>query len=147
MVRCRTSASCMLTHRRRLSCRFARESYAQHSSTAEIEARFLRRTVVYFIGIVDNDEHHPQLDTRCAAEMQGAERFERSRNYWNHLVSKFGRPTLVNQRRGCVPHGTHNSRTSGRPPARDLCCQRRLLPARPLPAIARKVPSLSLRRE
>jgi hypothetical protein len=85
--------------------------YAGRSSAAEIAARMLRRTVVYFIGDDDNDENHPELDTHCGAEMQGAERFERSRNYWGYLVGKFGRAVLANQRRICIEAGTHDART------------------------------------
>jgi hypothetical protein len=71
----------------------------------------LRRNISYFIGDDDNDENHPELDLRCSAEIQGAERFERSRNYWTYLVATFGRGVLANQRRICIPHGTHNFRT------------------------------------
>jgi pimeloyl-ACP methyl ester carboxylesterase len=85
--------------------------YAGRSSAAEIAARMLRRNVIYFIGDDDNDENHPELDTHCGAEIQGAERFERSRNYWSYLVNKFGRAVLANQRRICIERGTHNSRT------------------------------------
>ena len=85
--------------------------YASRSSIADISARLLRRTVVYFIGNDDDDEDHPLLDTRCAAELQGAERFARSQNYWQHLLERFGRNVTLHQRRICVDHGTHNSRT------------------------------------
>jgi pimeloyl-ACP methyl ester carboxylesterase len=85
--------------------------YAGRSSTAEITARMLRRNVIYFIGDDDNDENHPELDTNCGAEMQGAERFERSRNFWSYLVGKFGRAVLTNQRRICIERGTHDART------------------------------------
>jgi pimeloyl-ACP methyl ester carboxylesterase len=86
-------------------------AYAKQTGPADIATRFLRRSVVYFIGDDDNDENHPDLDKRCAAEMQGPERFQRSRNYWNHLMTRFGAAALERQLRFCVPRGTHNSRT------------------------------------
>jgi hypothetical protein len=86
-------------------------AYAKRSSPAEIEARFPRRNVVYFIGNDDDDQDHPGLDTRCAADLQGPERFSRSRNYWRHLLEKFGPEALTRQTRICIESGTHNVRT------------------------------------
>jgi pimeloyl-ACP methyl ester carboxylesterase len=85
--------------------------YAGRSSVADIAGRMLRRNVTYFIGDDDNDENHPELDRHCSAEIQGAERFERSRNYWRYLVAAFGPQVQANQRQICIPRGTHDFRT------------------------------------
>jgi hypothetical protein len=86
-------------------------AYAKRSSLADISQRFLRRRIVFFIGNDDDDPDHPELDRNCAAELQGEQRFARSRNYWTHLQDQLRQPALANLRRICIPHGIHAGRT------------------------------------
>lgn len=86
-------------------------AYAKRSTLADISQRFLRRRIVFFVGTDDNDPDYYNLDKTCQAEMQGAQRLARSRNYWAHLQDKFGQPAMANLRQVCVLHGVHNART------------------------------------
>jgi hypothetical protein len=83
-------------------------SYAKSSTIAEIQDRFMKRTIVYFIGDDDNYDNG-SLDTSCAAEMQGTQRFERARKYWHHLINRFGSQAMMRQVMVCIPGGVHRA--------------------------------------
>jgi len=55
-------------------------SYVQ-GSVAEFEARYVRRDVVYLLGLADNDPKHAALDKSCGGEAQGPYRVARMMNY------------------------------------------------------------------
>jgi len=53
-----------------------------------MEQRYLTRRVIYLSGGNDVDPDHAALDTTCMAETQGANRRERSRNYFAHVQKR-----------------------------------------------------------
>lgn len=59
--------------------------YAQSTTPAAYESRFLKRDVVYLLGAADTDPNHPALDKSCGAEAQGAHRLVRGHNYLAYL--------------------------------------------------------------
>lgn len=50
-----------------------------------LERRYLGRRVIYLSGGNDVDPNHSALDKSCMAEAQGANRLDRSRNYFAHV--------------------------------------------------------------
>lgn len=59
-------------------------------TAAQAEANYVAHDVVYLLGTADVDPHHPELDRSCAAEAQGATRFERGRAYAEALRAREG---------------------------------------------------------
>ncbi|WP_440217201.1 hypothetical protein [Chromobacterium piscinae] len=57
----------------------------QPVSPAALRTAYLSRDIVYLLGTADTDLTGSQLDTTCAAEAQGATRFERGLNYLRTL--------------------------------------------------------------
>ncbi len=53
-----------------------------------LEQRYLTRRVIYLSGGNDVDPNHSALDKSCMAETQGANRFERGTNYFNHVQKR-----------------------------------------------------------
>lgn len=52
------------------------------------EQRYLTRRVIYLAGGSDVDPNHSALDKSCMAESQGANRLERSLNYFSHVQKR-----------------------------------------------------------
>ncbi|WP_047249595.1 hypothetical protein [Chromobacterium subtsugae] len=57
----------------------------QPVNPAALRSAYLSRDIVYLLGSADTDPAEPELDTGCAAEAQGATRFERGLNYLRAL--------------------------------------------------------------
>lgn len=74
-------------------------------NTAGLETPFAARDVVYLLGTADIDPHHPDLETSCAAEAEGAYRLVRGTNYFAYLKSRH--PTAFAQRLAFVPGVAH----------------------------------------
>jgi pimeloyl-ACP methyl ester carboxylesterase len=72
-----------------------------------LERDYLARDVVYLLGTADNDPAHHQLDRSCAAEPQGATRFDRGLRYFANLSS--GPHGELTQRLLAVPGIGHHS--------------------------------------
>lgn len=53
-----------------------------------MEQRYLTRRVIYMAGGRDVDPNHSALDMSCMAETQGANRLERSLNYFGHVQKR-----------------------------------------------------------
>ena len=53
-----------------------------------MEQRYLTRRVIYMAGGNDSDPNHSALDKTCMAETQGANRLERSLNYFAHVQKR-----------------------------------------------------------
>jgi len=49
------------------------------------ESRYVARDVTYLLGGADVDPKDPDLDTTCAAEVEGPYRLARGLNYWRYL--------------------------------------------------------------
>lgn len=75
-----------------------------------IRDRLLTRKVTYLVGQNDNDPNANLLDMDCEALLQGADRFERGKNYFNHLLDFYGPSIEENQEFGVVPGVGHSSR-------------------------------------
>lgn len=67
-----------------------RPRYGASADDATVEARYVRRDVLYLLGAADNDAQHPALDRSQAALAQGPHRLDRGRNYRHHLDSRHG---------------------------------------------------------
>jgi len=70
-----------------------------------LEARYARRNVLYLVGMADTDPHHPVLDTSCAGEAQGPQRYIRAHNYFSVMQQRH--PTGLNQHLIDVPGIAH----------------------------------------
>jgi len=81
-------------------------SYAQTMSPHDYEQAYVSRDVVYLLGTADTDPNQSALDKRCAAEMQGAYRYERGTLYFAHLMKR--NPTMTTQRIVDVEGVGHN---------------------------------------
>ncbi|PXX37804.1 hypothetical protein [Undibacterium pigrum] len=57
-------------------------AYAKGMKGMDLYQRHLQRQVTYLVGSLDTDPNHRVLDKSCAAEAQGATRFERAHAYW-----------------------------------------------------------------
>lgn len=57
-------------------------AYARGMAGKDLSQRHLQRQVTYLVGSLDTDTNHRVLDKSCAAEAQGATRFERAHAYW-----------------------------------------------------------------
>ena len=62
-------------------------SMAQGGATA-LERRYARLDLVYLVGTADNDPHHWELDTSCAGEAQGTDRYTRALNFFRYMQSR-----------------------------------------------------------
>ncbi|QQZ41399.1 alpha/beta hydrolase [Pseudomonas sp. SK3(2021)] len=65
-----------------------RPAYAAGQTAQQLEQRYVKRDITYLLGKQDTDPHHPALDTRCAAEAQGAYRLIRGHNYFDYLKQR-----------------------------------------------------------
>lgn len=84
----------------------AAPDYVDSKSRANYETQYSQRDVVYLLGELDTNPHHPALDKSCSAEMQGAFRLERGLHYFNYLQQRH--PTMTQQRIIRVPGVAHD---------------------------------------
>ncbi|MEO1576976.1 MAG: hypothetical protein AAFU65_18675, partial [Pseudomonadota bacterium] len=110
--------------------------HADHGlGSAQLEAQYKRRDVIYLIGSEDNDPGDSSMPSGCAAVMQGAHRLTKSRAYFNHLVQHFGRGILRHQQHVVIPGAGH----SGGQMLRSPITRRFIMePYRTYPRIARR---------
>lgn len=66
----------------------ALNDYAQ-KAPIDIVNNFLNRKLYYFVGQLDNDPKHVDLDNSPAGQLQGTDRLARARNYFTHLSTYF----------------------------------------------------------
>jgi hypothetical protein len=82
--------------------------YAQAMGAGRIHQNMLTRDIVILLGGDDTDDADKDLDTSCAAELQGAARLPRGLNFFNYLSSfpEYG------QKKNCnvIPSIGHNGR-------------------------------------
>lgn len=62
--------------------------YVGDTDFSEFEKRFLRRDVVYLLGMKDVDPDHPALDKSCSAEDEGPYRFFRGKAYFAYMTTR-----------------------------------------------------------
>lgn len=63
------------------------QATAQGGATA-LERRYAGLDLVYLVGTADNDPHHWELDTSCAGEAQGTDRYARALNFFRYMQSR-----------------------------------------------------------
>ncbi len=80
--------------------------YAGKETTAELEAAYVKRDIIYLLGDHDTDPNHPALDKDCAAQAQGPYRLVRGHNYFDYLTKRH--PEGLNQRLVEVKNVGHN---------------------------------------
>lgn len=81
-------------------------SYQAEVGVPAIRSQYPGRKVTYLIG--SNDTDTANLDTDPEANLQGANRYERSLIYYAHLKDHFGEAHLPRHRMGIVPEVGHN---------------------------------------
>ena len=59
--------------------------YVGNAKFDDMEARYLRRDVVYLLGTADTDPNHPALDKTCSGEDEGPYRFFRGKAYFTYM--------------------------------------------------------------
>lgn len=62
--------------------------YVGEADFHQIEARYVRRDVIYLLGTDDTDPNHPALDKSCSGEDEGPYRFFRGKAYFAYLLSR-----------------------------------------------------------
>ncbi|MFZ6023234.1 MAG: hypothetical protein ACOYVG_02125 [Bacteroidota bacterium] len=72
--------------------------YASETGVEKIRNQFLQRDVVYLLGGNDTDTKDPQLDTTCAAQLQGINRLERGRLFYEYLKNYAGKKVRFNHK-------------------------------------------------
>lgn len=97
------AASCPLLNRWRYGLEAA-PPYV--GATAGLETRYAARDVVYLLGTADVDPRHPDLETGCAAEAEGAYRLVRGTNYFAYMKARH--PQGLVQRMAFVPNVAHS---------------------------------------
>ena len=97
------AASCPLLNRWRYGLEAA-PPYV--GATAGLETRYAARDVVYLLGTADVDPRHPDLETGCAAEAEGAYRLVRGTNYFAYMKARH--PQGLVQRMALVPNVAHS---------------------------------------
>jgi len=78
-------------------------AYARGMTGMDLYQRHLQRQVTYLVGSLDTDPNHRVLDKSCAAEAQGATRFERAHAYWAY-EQYLGKQSLAGKTSGTVMH-------------------------------------------
>lgn len=85
-------------------------SYLEASGgAAGVRARYEHRDVVYLAGERDSDPQHANLDSSCAAMLQGPDRLARAASFRAHLEGFYG-PAAARHRFVIVPRVGHNAR-------------------------------------
>jgi len=82
---------------------------AAQGSAAEIRQRFLSREIVYLLGAADTDSDAPNLDRRCAADLQGANRLERGKVFYRYVGWVGGNGVYRRQALAIVPRVGHDA--------------------------------------
>lgn len=62
-------------------------AYVENKPLKTMQRRYLLSDVLILLGTKDNDPNHAQLDRRCGAMAQGANRYERGHAYARHLLN------------------------------------------------------------
>jgi hypothetical protein len=79
---------------------------AARSSVAAIERRYAELDLVYLVGEADNDPRHWELDTSCAGEAQGPDRYARALNFFRYMQVRDN--AVLSQRFWSAPGAGHN---------------------------------------
>jgi hypothetical protein len=88
----------------------SRNAYMSAVSSTQIVAQYRPRRVTYLLGALDNDPGHPDLDTSCAANLQGSHRLERGLIFGDYLAHFYGAASATTHETVVVPGVGHDSR-------------------------------------
>lgn len=77
-------------------------------TTAQLEARYVKRNVTYLMGEADTNPHEDDLDRSCGGEAQGPYRFARAKYFIKYIARRH--PEGTNQEYAFVPHVHHDNR-------------------------------------
>jgi pimeloyl-ACP methyl ester carboxylesterase len=80
--------------------------YLAATEIPQIEERYIRRDIIYLLGMADNDPNHPELDKSCQGELQGPYRFYRGKAFFRYLQQRHPEMT---QQLWTVPGVAHDS--------------------------------------
>jgi len=78
---------------------------AASAGPAVIEHRYAALVLVYLVGAADNDPHHWELDTSCAGEAQGTNRYARAANFFRYMRTRDA--AILRQRFWSAPGAGH----------------------------------------
>lgn len=82
--------------------------YMSQVETQTIREQYRNRNVVYLLGELDNDPNSSDLDTDCAAMMQGSNRLERGIIFYNYLKHFYGKSISETHSLHTVPGAGHD---------------------------------------
>ncbi len=85
-------------------------SYMAFTGRDQIRAQYPRRNLLYILGAKDIDTDSPVFDSDCAAMLQGENRLERGRVYFNYLQHYFGGQRQAIHDLAFVPDAGHSAR-------------------------------------
>jgi hypothetical protein len=85
-----------------------RNSYMSRLSSAQIVSRYRDAPVAVLLGEMDDDPAAADLDTTCAAMLQGSSRLERGRIFGYYLRHLFG-PSIAQEHRTLIVPGVGHS--------------------------------------
>ena len=82
--------------------------YVSAVTPSEVIWQYRSSPVLYLVGEFDNNPLDPSLDRRCFASIQGSNRLERAKAFFNHLPAVLGSDILLYQELQVVPQAGHN---------------------------------------
>jgi len=85
-----------------------RELNPYMTAAGDVIQRHGSRMAVYLLGDRDTDSADPNLDRSCAANWQGAHRFERGQQYHAYLGTVFGTGVYARHTKSVVPGVAHD---------------------------------------
>ena len=88
----------------------SRNNYMSRLTSAQMTSRYPQRHVRYLLGALDTDPAAAELDTACAAMLQGSQRLERGMIYSNYLRHFYASGIIVTHPTFVVPGVGHDSR-------------------------------------
>lgn len=77
-------------------------------TAAQLESRYVKRSVTYLMGEADTNPNEDDLDRSCGGEAQGPYRFARAKYFIEYLAKRH--PEGTNQEYAFVPHVRHDNR-------------------------------------
>jgi len=87
-----------------------RNAYMSGSTKASIVRRYAARSIDYVVGELDTDPEDERFDRSCAATLQGATRFARTRTFHRYLAHLYGAGVHAAHRLVVVPGVGHDAR-------------------------------------
>lgn len=84
-------------------------TYPESAGVDSIRTMFSSRKVIYLLGEEDNSPTSSSLDKSCAANLQGAHRYERGIIFYNYLQFYYGSGITENHKLVTVPNVGHSN--------------------------------------